>query len=179
MSAVHSRTGWRVAFYSAGGAVWRQTPQALRSRLVRWVQPAYSIGVLGLVPDASGRVLLLRHRFRVPYCWGLPGGFIELNETPHEAFCRELLEEVGLTVLAEPGLLLTELNHLTRSFTYVLKAKPIVDNPRTLNPAEILDWCWVGDGEPLPSGIHPTHSRLLARYWGGALDHDNDCWVVR
>ena len=43
-------------------------------------------------------MLLLRHLFRLGSGWGLPGGFIEAGEQPHDALRRELREEIGLEV---------------------------------------------------------------------------------
>jgi ADP-ribose pyrophosphatase YjhB (NUDIX family) len=46
--------------------------------------------------DDTGRVLLLKHRFRPGAGWGLPGGFLRAGEQPEAALRRELLEEIGL-----------------------------------------------------------------------------------
>jgi len=60
------------------------------------------------VPTASaiivkdGKVLLGRRRSDPGKgMWDIPGGFIELNETPEEAARREILEETGLTINLE------------------------------------------------------------------------------
>lgn len=46
----------------------------------------------GIVVDASGAVLLVRH---VGGSLGLPGGHIRERETPYDAAIREVLEETG------------------------------------------------------------------------------------
>jgi len=59
----------------------------------------------GLVLDEDQRVLLvLRGREPGKDEWGLPGGFVETDESPIHAARRELLEETGLTV-SEPKLI--------------------------------------------------------------------------
>ncbi|GCE15393.1 NUDIX domain-containing protein [Tengunoibacter tsumagoiensis] len=54
-----------------------------------------------LVIDQQGQ-LLIQHRdgsaYPWPHKWGLPGGGIELGETPEEAARRELEEETGIKV---------------------------------------------------------------------------------
>ncbi|MEQ6901894.1 NUDIX hydrolase [Nocardioides sp. YIM 152588] len=55
--------------------------------------------------DAEPRVLLCRLTYKAD--WDLPGGVVEVNESPQLAVGREVTEELGLTV--EPGrLLLTD-----------------------------------------------------------------------
>jgi ADP-ribose pyrophosphatase YjhB (NUDIX family) len=54
------------------------------------------VGVLALIEDASGAVLLERRSD----CgrWGLPGGAVEPHEALEDALRREVLEETGLVV---------------------------------------------------------------------------------
>ncbi len=53
-----------------------------------------AFGVVGAVFDASGQVLLVRHRYMPD--WRLPGGGVNRREEPGVAVLRELGEEVGL-----------------------------------------------------------------------------------
>ena len=80
------------------GAIWRRAPRAVRRWTVRLSHPRFAVTAGALITDASGRVLLLKHRFRPGAGWGMPGGFIEAGEQPEEALRRELREEVGLEV---------------------------------------------------------------------------------
>lgn len=63
---------------------------------------AVSLGVRGLVFDASGAVLLVKHSY-LPE-WHFPGGGVEPGETAAAALKRELAEEAGVALLAEPRL---------------------------------------------------------------------------
>jgi ADP-ribose pyrophosphatase YjhB (NUDIX family) len=59
------------------------------------------VGVVGIIRDDQGRVLLLHHTYRgTP--WGLPTGFLEHGEQPNHALAREIMEEAGLRVDLEP-----------------------------------------------------------------------------
>lgn len=52
--------------------------------------------VRAVVQNGRGQVLLIRpHGYRIG-TWTLAGGGVEHDETPHDAICRELAEELGL-----------------------------------------------------------------------------------
>jgi 8-oxo-dGTP diphosphatase len=78
------------------GVLWRGAPRRLRRWSVRLIEPRFTASAGAVVVDERGRVLLLKHVFRMGSGWGIPGGFIEHGEQPEEALRRELREEVGL-----------------------------------------------------------------------------------
>lgn len=64
--------------------------------------PHFMVGVVGLIQDELGAVLLLRHTYRGDYPWGLPTGFLEHGEQPAAALLREIGEETGFSVTLAP-----------------------------------------------------------------------------
>jgi mutator protein MutT len=64
--------------------------------------PKYPVPVVrAIIPDASGRILLLRRAAGThsAACWCLPGGKVDYGDLVEEALRRELAEETGLDVL--------------------------------------------------------------------------------
>lgn len=64
--------------------------------------PHFMVGVVGLIRDEAGAVLLLRHTYRAKQPWGLPTGFLEHREQPADALRREIAEETGFKVQLDP-----------------------------------------------------------------------------
>jgi 8-oxo-dGTP pyrophosphatase MutT (NUDIX family) len=60
---------------------------------------AFPVSIKGVVVDSSDRVLLLRNERDE---WELPGGRIEIGETPEQCVVREVFEETRWTVRAGP-----------------------------------------------------------------------------
>lgn len=71
--------------------------------LQRLLLPTFLVGVVGLIHNERGEVLLLRHTYRDDYPWGLPTGFLERGEQPDDALHREIREETGFSVSLDRG----------------------------------------------------------------------------
>lgn len=67
-------------------------PRWISSKVVQLVNPSYLIGVVALVFDDDGRVLILKHTYHEPR-WRLPGGLLNRGEQPDQAAVRETKEE--------------------------------------------------------------------------------------
>ena len=80
--------------------LWKVLPLSRRVRwLAMWlINTKFLVGVVGVIFDAQGRVLLAHHTYRRRIPWGLPGGWIGGTERVEEALARELREETGFTV---------------------------------------------------------------------------------
>jgi ADP-ribose pyrophosphatase YjhB (NUDIX family) len=59
----------------------------------------FTIGVFALIVDERQQVLLCHRRDMDR--WNLPGGGVELGETPWYALAREVKEEVGIEIIVE------------------------------------------------------------------------------
>ena len=117
--------------------------------------------------DESGRVLLVQPAYRTT--WDIPGGVVELDESPLEACMREVQEEVGLCVpigrllvveynqYAEPEkteALIFNFDGGTLSAEQIATIKP--------DPEEIADWRFFAR-DALPENIKPVVRQRLLR----------------
>ncbi len=71
-------------------------PETLRRAALWSGNTKYLAGVIAVVVNERGEVLLLRHTYKRRYAWGLPAGWLHGTEDPVEAVRRELAEECGL-----------------------------------------------------------------------------------
>ncbi|MEQ8677398.1 MAG: NUDIX hydrolase [Aggregatilineales bacterium] len=123
--------------------------------IFRLFQRKYTIGVVGVVFNKFGEVLIVEHVFHPKHPWGLPGGWLEHSETPSETIIRELREELTLTVETGPVLLMefTNRNHLDIAF--LCNAKSEIGNISK----ELLGYQWIKP-ETLPR-IRFFHKRAI------------------
>lgn len=109
--------------------------------------PTKRIIAQGLLRDADGRVLLCRLTYKPE--WDLPGGVVEVDESPADGLVRELQEELGITVTVN-GLITVNWLPAWRGwddacvmlFDLGVAEASVVDTMR-LQPTEIagVEWC--------------------------------------
>lgn len=117
-----------------------------------------------VILDGAGRVLLARRGPSGARAgeWEFPGGKVEAGESPEEALCRELREE--LDVAAEVGPLFTTVDHdypdrRIRLLAY--RCRLLAGEPRPIACAEVR---WVNRaelaGHPVSLADRPIADRL-------------------
>jgi len=125
-----------------------------------------TLGVRAIAERADGRVVLVKHTYIDG--WHLPGGGVEAGESAVFAVGRELAEEAGVELTAEPELLGIYANHAAFRGDHVLlfRARSWVDCA-TCNQGEIeqVDWFLPSD---LPADTSRGSRRRLAEVYHGA-----------
>jgi 8-oxo-dGTP pyrophosphatase MutT (NUDIX family) len=96
--------GDRVVFARLVGDPPSSEPEGFRALLNSFLPRKRAISQL-LVRDHDDRVLLCQLTYKPD--WDLPGGVVEVGESPHRAVSREVSEELGLELPAGP-LLITD-----------------------------------------------------------------------
>jgi 8-oxo-dGTP diphosphatase len=115
--------------------------------------------------DKSERVLLVRRSVDPKKgMWCLPGGFMELGETPEEAGLRELREETGLDGRIE--MLLGITSHSGTTYDTVLITGFLVreyyGTPFAGDDADLVEWF---TRESLPEIAFKSHKRFINIYF--------------
>lgn len=122
-------------------------------------QARFTAGAVGVIFNDQGHLLLLKHVYRAPYAWGLPGGYVARHEDPAVAVVRELREETGLAILAELPLLV-EQSSMPGHLDLAYLCRVASDGEMALS-AEILDYGWF-DPDDLPD-LLGFHRRAIRR----------------
>lgn len=145
---------WRGVANTVQRAPWL----AMLARFVwRIRQAKFSAGVVGVVLNAQGEVLLVEHVFHPYHPWGLPGGWVDRREDPAETLIRELREELELAVEIGPVLIVKndEGNHIDMAYLcFVSGAVGRLSH-------ELLSYRWV-DPHNTPR-LHSFHQRAIGR----------------
>lgn len=121
-------------------------------------QAKFSAGVVGVVFNERGHVLLVEHVFHPYHPWGLPGGWVDRREDPSYTIQREMQEELELHVDVGPILIVSVDNNESHiDIAYMCYAR---SNIGSLSH-ELLDFRWIPIAE-LPR-LHNFHNRAIQR----------------
>jgi 8-oxo-dGTP pyrophosphatase MutT (NUDIX family) len=130
-------------------------------------QRSLTLGAQGVVIDADGRVMLVRHTYRPGWCF--PGGGVEKGETVLTALKRELHEECGVAVDGTPDIFGIYSNESAfpgdHVVLFIVRQWHRTHVPAPNYEIEAHDFFAV---DPPPDGCAPATERRLAEVFGGA-----------
>ena len=119
----------------------------------------------GIVLDDAGRIVLIRRNRRPgENLWALPGGFIEIRESPADAAAREIEEECGITA-REPSLV--DIIYQESRFygaSILIIGYSFESFEGTLRPGDDAGEVRLFDLGKLPRMAFESHARLIRRF---------------
>ena len=124
--------------------------------LWRLTQPRFTAGVIGVLFNPLGEVLVVEHVYHTHPRWGLPGGFVDHGEHPEETIVRELREELDLTASARHALLIERAYRGHLDIAYLCQAHGDVGSLSD----ELMNYCWALPDQ-LPE-VRPFHRRAIS-----------------
>lgn len=129
-------------------------------KIWRLGRPRFTAGVVGVVVNAQGQVLLVEHVFHPKIPWGLPGGWVDRAEDLESTLIREMQEELMLNVTIN-HVLLVEINPKVRNHMDIVFLCTPQGDIGTLS-SELLGYQWVSvdDLPPIPA----FHQRAIQRF---------------
>jgi ADP-ribose pyrophosphatase YjhB (NUDIX family) len=142
----------------------------------RLANDRFLLGVVGVIRDEQGRVLLFHHPYR-RRPWGMPGGWMGRGESPLQALEREVREESGLEVRAERILLFGTTPDRPK-LEFVVAARLLGGEFRPSHEVTAMRWATPDDLPPVPS-IQRHILRAVERLEDGATGLYSSPWVVR
>ncbi|MBO0797101.1 MAG: NUDIX hydrolase N-terminal domain-containing protein [Ktedonobacteraceae bacterium] len=162
-----------MALYALASAQSLEEVEPLRATVFAFPAPL-PVGDAAVIDDA-GKLLLIRRADNA--LWAMPGGALEVGETPAQGVVREVLEETG--VACEPVALVgiydsrlcgtPSLHHM---YQFNFLCRPLsrsIDTPSHAH--EVLETGWFAE-EELPADLDPGHRSRIPeafRVWHG--DH--------
>ncbi len=145
------------------GPIWRRLPRSFRRLGVLLSESQFTVTAGAVLLDESGKVLLLRHRFRPGSGWGIPGGFLRAGEQPEAALRRELREEIGREPLELTLAFVRTLTHV-RQVEAVFRGR--MDGEVRPASDEIAEAAWFTLND-LPADLTRDQRELILRAFKG------------
>ncbi len=141
----------------------------LRQRYWRIFRPV-TLGVAAIALDAQDRVLLVRNSYRSG--WHLPGGGVRRAETISQAVVRELFEETGVRIPAEPSRIWGVFSNFSdRNYDHVVVfLLPDCNFTALRGPSFEIDEVRAFPRSALPADIGAGSSRRIEEYSKGRID---------
>ena len=116
-------------------------------------------GVVCVLRDREGRVLLMRQSYGDRSRWWLPGGFVGRSEEPLEAARREAFEELGVDVADWRGLGTVDGGWMGKRETLWVFSAPWPGGTARCDPVEVLEARWFAL-DALPALGAPTSAAI-------------------
>jgi 8-oxo-dGTP diphosphatase len=135
----------------------KHVPVALTAVHLLWrlTRPRFTAGVIGVLINPLGQVLIVEHVFHTYPQWGLPGGYVDRGEALDFALARELREELQLEIEVGPVVA------VERAFASHIDVAYLCHSRASVGKlcSELLDYRWVAPDQ-LPE-IRPFHHRAI------------------
>ncbi len=122
------------------------------------------VGVDILISNHEGKVLILK-RSSKKQDWCLPGGWMDLGESPQQTACREAKEEVGLDVEFKEYLtIMNKGPDIYQGFPYqvniLASTKPFTEDVFVQLSHEHLEYRWIGEDDTVENW-HSGHEKYF------------------